>query len=87
VLPSRLILFDLTFSLVPGLLFLLASVARTTDILTVRLLCHKFILQSMNIAILSFSLVWHSLEILHYFVFIYSKHFMFASATVNGIIL
>jgi hypothetical protein len=27
VLPSRLILFDLTFSLVPGPLFLLASVA------------------------------------------------------------
>jgi hypothetical protein len=27
VLPSRLILFDLTFSLVPGTLFLLASVA------------------------------------------------------------
>jgi hypothetical protein len=27
VLPSRLILFDLTFSLAPGPLFLLASVA------------------------------------------------------------
>jgi hypothetical protein len=27
VLPSRLILFDLTFSVVPGPLFLLASVA------------------------------------------------------------
>jgi hypothetical protein len=28
VLPSRLILFDLTFSLVPGPLFLLASVEK-----------------------------------------------------------
>jgi hypothetical protein len=30
VLPSRLILFDLTFSLVPGPLFLLVSVGEQT---------------------------------------------------------
>jgi hypothetical protein len=39
VLPSRLILFDLTFSLVPGPLFLLASVAFKVSALVSHLLC------------------------------------------------